>query len=186
MFNNIGKKIKALALILAGIGFIFSIVYFIVLIKESLLKVGINTVVLIAVISFVGSFILYGFGELVENSKKLVELKEKENKLLEELTLKNEETTKKVEDLKEKKAKSQKSTKNTLKASNFLEEKIKKVSKITKAKREEFENKHKDWVEEISDLDDKELIKRIDNDQDWQYTYVVLCCLEYNRRIKGK
>ena len=70
MFNNMGKKLKALAGIIAGFGMGFSIIYFIVLIKEDLLKVGANTVVLIAVLSLIGAFLIAGFGQLVENSDK--------------------------------------------------------------------------------------------------------------------
>ena len=181
MFNNIGKKIKALAAIIAGIGMTFSIVYFIVLIRENLLKVGANAVVLIAVLSWVCAFILYGFGQLVENSDKLVKMKETE---LAEKQKAEDKTVKVVEE--EKVSKTTKvSKKEVLKdITPSLKEKIKKIVNTSKSKFEGLKKDNEDWFEEIKSLTDRELVDRIDNDHSWQYSYVVLCCYEYNERLK--
>ena len=43
-----------------------------------------------------------------------------------------------------------------------------------------------DWFEEIKSLTDEELVDRIDNDHSWQYSYIILCCYEYNERLNPK
>ena len=65
-------------------------------------------------------------------------------------------------------------------------EKIKRISNIKEEKVVALKQTHPDWNEEIAELSDKELIDRIDNDHSWQYSYVVLCCLEYNKRLSAK
>ena len=189
MFNNMGKKLKALAGIIAGFGMGFSIIYFIVLIKEDLLKVGATAVVLIAVLSLIGAFLIAGFGQLVENSDKLVKLKEAENSKAAETSSEDEEPAVSNKSKKETTAKaSEKSKKeqNSLTVSSFLEDKIKKIVATKKDKEESLKQANPDWCEEIEELTDKELVKRIDNDHDWQHKYVVLCCFEYNKRLKAK
>lgn len=70
MFNNIGGKIKSLASVLAWFGIGFSVIIGIVLIAadEELFLVGLIVAVLGSISSWIGSFLIYGFGELVENS----------------------------------------------------------------------------------------------------------------------
>ena len=100
MYNNIGRKIKILARIICIIGIIISIIlgllvlpyieyieYYIkidslALIKEKLtesLIECIKIIVLGSLISWISSFCLYGFGQLIENSDKAVELLSKNN-----------------------------------------------------------------------------------------------------------
>lgn len=75
MFDNIGGKIKTLAKVVCWIGIIACIITGIVLMAtdEDLILVGILTVVVGSLLSWVSSFILYGFGQLVENSDTLVQ-----------------------------------------------------------------------------------------------------------------
>lgn len=79
MYSNIGKKIQKLAMVCAILGIIASIAIGSVLIKmsdggyyfgtnETLLTIGIVVIVLGSILSWVLSFVLYGFGRLVENS----------------------------------------------------------------------------------------------------------------------
>ncbi len=79
MYSNIGKKIQKLAAACAILGMIASIAIGAVLIKmsdggyyfgtnETLLTIGIVVIVLGSLLSWVLSFVLYGFGRLVENS----------------------------------------------------------------------------------------------------------------------
>lgn len=79
MYSNIGKKIQKLAMVCAIIGMIASIAIGAALIQmsdggyyygtnETLLTIGIVVIVLGSVLSWVLSFVLYGFGRLVENS----------------------------------------------------------------------------------------------------------------------
>lgn len=78
MFNNIGKKIKALAKFLCILGIILSILIGVLMILShsgdpQTLFYGILVIVLGSLLSWVGAFFAYGFGELVDNSKKAVE-----------------------------------------------------------------------------------------------------------------
>ena len=86
MFDNIGGKIKGLAKFICWVGIIASVVLGIVIISganigsgrhmytdSSTIIVGVITIVAGSILSWVGSFVLYGFGELVENSSELVD-----------------------------------------------------------------------------------------------------------------
>ena len=77
MFDNIGSKIKTLAKVVCWIGIIGSIIAGIAMIATmgsvGVLS-GLLTIVLGALLSWVGSFVLYGFGEMVENSDIRTEL----------------------------------------------------------------------------------------------------------------
>ncbi len=93
MFSNIGGKIKKLAKVLCWIGIIISVISGIAIIASggrsggsyvyggssvsinggAAVIAGILFIVLGSLLSWVGSFVLYGFGQLVENSDKLAE-----------------------------------------------------------------------------------------------------------------
>ncbi|MCH5183452.1 MAG: hypothetical protein J1E00_04670 [Oscillospiraceae bacterium] len=72
MFSNIGGKIKMLAMVLCGIGSAASILLGIVLLVNEAIIVGIIFMLIGPLLSWIGSFILYGFGHLVENSDRMV------------------------------------------------------------------------------------------------------------------
>ena len=76
MFSNIGSKIKALATVCTWVGIILSFIAGIVLISmdEQLIFPGLLIMIGGSLLSWLSSFILYGFGQLVENSDKTVEL----------------------------------------------------------------------------------------------------------------
>ncbi len=82
MFNNIGGKIKTSALILSWIGIIASIIigFFLMATDEDLILYGFIVAVLGTLVSWVSSFTLYGFGQLIENTDKLVELSKNNTK----------------------------------------------------------------------------------------------------------
>lgn len=73
MFDNIGKKIKEFAKLITVLGFIGSAIAFFVFLgyRETLTAF----IILIAggLISWIGSFSLYAYGELVDNTKKILE-----------------------------------------------------------------------------------------------------------------
>ena len=89
MFKNIGKKIKVLAKVLCWIGIVCSVLIGLAIILLSFMEtvevpgtevsvsgvgglvVGILFIVFGVLISWIGSFTTYGFGELVENVKKI-------------------------------------------------------------------------------------------------------------------
>ena len=77
MFDDIGGKIQGLAKVICWIGIIASVITGIAMItsatnryytNQGLLWTGIAVMILGSLLSWVGSFTLYGFGELVENS----------------------------------------------------------------------------------------------------------------------
>lgn len=70
MFDNVGSKIKGLASFFCWGGIIASIIGGIILIglDEDLIFVGIAVIVIGSLLSWISSFVLYGFGELVVNS----------------------------------------------------------------------------------------------------------------------
>ena len=74
MFSNIGGKIKSLAQIVCWMGIICSVVSGIILIDtdDDLAFLGFVIIIIGSLLSWVSSFVLYGFGQLVENSDKLV------------------------------------------------------------------------------------------------------------------
>ena len=84
MFNNIGGKIKGLAKFICWVGIIASIIFGIIIIASATksfggyrytdtrtIILGVITIVAGSIISWIGSFVLYGFGELVENSSTI-------------------------------------------------------------------------------------------------------------------
>ena len=81
MFNNIGGKIKTLARVICWIGIIASVVGGIgmMVMDEDMIIFGLLTIPVGALMSWIGSFMLYGFGELVENSAVLAALAVKQS-----------------------------------------------------------------------------------------------------------
>ena len=77
MFDNIGKKIKTLAKVICGIGIVASIIVAIIMFIISSMSylqsvlfgwLGIIILLLGPLFSWIGCFLLYGFGELIDNS----------------------------------------------------------------------------------------------------------------------
>lgn len=75
MFDNIGGKIKSLAQVVCWIGIIASVICGFILIgtDEDLILLGLLIMVIGSLISWVSSFALYGFGQLIENTDELCE-----------------------------------------------------------------------------------------------------------------
>lgn len=74
MFNNIGGKIKSVASVLTGLGIAISIVIGIIAIIASAPGIGLLTIFLGSLASWLSSLTLYGFGQLIENTDKLVKM----------------------------------------------------------------------------------------------------------------
>lgn len=85
MYDNIGGKIKALAKTLCGIGIVIFVIFgFIIMIQDDgAILIGLLTMALGSLISWVGSFITYGFGQLIENSDALVKISKRNNESIE-------------------------------------------------------------------------------------------------------
>ncbi len=73
MFNNIGRKIKILAQVICWIGIICSVVLGVVIMatEDDLPVLGFVLMLIGPVVSWVSSFVLYGFGQLIENTERL-------------------------------------------------------------------------------------------------------------------
>lgn len=75
MFNNIGKKIKSLSKVICWIGIIISLVLGIVcfaVLEDLEVLFGFLVIFLGSLLSWLNTFILYAFGQLVDNSDILV------------------------------------------------------------------------------------------------------------------
>lgn len=74
MFNNIGGKIKSLASFVCWLGIIATVIGGIILMltDEDLILIGLLVMIAGSIGSWVGSFLLYGFGQLVHNSDILI------------------------------------------------------------------------------------------------------------------
>lgn len=68
MFSNIGGKIKALAKVICWLGIIAAVIAGIVQLAVGATVTGLLTMVFGALGSWVGSFLLYGFGELIDKT----------------------------------------------------------------------------------------------------------------------
>ena len=69
MFNNIGGKMKALAKMICTIGIIASVIGGIALIGSGVHAIfGILAMILGAFFAWIGTWVLYGFGELIEQT----------------------------------------------------------------------------------------------------------------------
>lgn len=71
MFKNIGKKIKILAQVITWINILAFFVLGMALMDLSELA-GFLVMIIGVIVSWLSSFLLYGFGQLIDNSDKLV------------------------------------------------------------------------------------------------------------------
>lgn len=169
LYNNIGNKIKILAFVIATIGSILSLIFSIVALSNNLIIEFILIIVLGPLFSWISSFILYGFGQIVENSDKNIS---KLNNLSEN-TLKKEYKNKNSKTL----------TNNKITLSSEILEKIATIlANLDDSKKNKLKHNYKDWYENIKKLSIENLIEIIKNSNDWQKEYVVLCCIELESR----
>lgn len=77
MFDNIGSKIKTLASVICWLGIIGCVLCGIALmiaIRRFGFLIGLFIIIFGSLFSWISSFVLYGFGEIVENSDIRTEL----------------------------------------------------------------------------------------------------------------
>ncbi len=73
MFDNIGRKIKGLAAVICWIGIIASVFFACLLFAyEYTVVLGVFLFFVGPLASWIGSFTLYGFGQLIDNSDKIL------------------------------------------------------------------------------------------------------------------
>ena len=91
MFNNIGGKIKGLATATFIVEAISAIVTGIALmcIDEDLIGIGLLVMLVGPIVSWISSWLLYGFGQLIENSDIIAEEYKRKNKKHEKVVAKN-------------------------------------------------------------------------------------------------
>ncbi|MEG1262861.1 MAG: hypothetical protein RSD95_12670 [Clostridia bacterium] len=83
MYQNIGKKIKGIAKFYAWMGVFFSVVYAAIIMIGGVPDVqigmtgriiaGIVVLAMGSLIAWISSWLVYGFGELIENVKKIAD-----------------------------------------------------------------------------------------------------------------
>lgn len=80
LFDNIGSKIKTLAQVLTWVGIIISVIWGIVIMAtdEDLIFAGLMIAVFGSLGSWISSFALYGFGQLIENTDNIVKILKKQ------------------------------------------------------------------------------------------------------------
>lgn len=182
-FNNIGKKIKTMAKIsfyLLSVLFLFYGILLIIKTDNDIL--GLLWLILGPIISWISSFVLYGFGQLVDNSDKLIALKEVPNNDIQN----------------NKKAKTT-HLENTTIGSNIKPnkeiEEINCTSQYKLAKQiikdlppehlDSLKQKYKKWAIEIEKMTTEKLFTIIEKEQnDWEEDYIYLCSFEILNRIK--
>ncbi len=78
MFNNVGEKIKTIAKVVVWISIAICVIYgFVLLVSvEDMALVGLLVMTVGSFISWVSGLVLYGFGELIENSTIIANKKE--------------------------------------------------------------------------------------------------------------
>lgn len=80
MFSNIGGKIKGLATVISVIGIGLSVICGIIMIIAgansggAMVGTGFAVLIVGSLASWIGAFIIYGFGELIENTTVIAEL----------------------------------------------------------------------------------------------------------------
>ena len=80
MFSNIGSKIKALAAVISFLGIAASVIYGgVVAYKEQTLY-GVLIIIVGSLVSWLSCLTLYGLGQLIDNSDKIVEKLEEMSK----------------------------------------------------------------------------------------------------------
>ncbi len=84
MYNDVGGTLKILAKILAVIGIASSILVGITFIAQESEGMGFAILIGGSLISWISSFFIYGFGQLIENSDIIASQKTAENKKSEE------------------------------------------------------------------------------------------------------
>ena len=72
MFKNIGGKIKTLATVITCAFIVLSIVVGVLLMANDMALVGVLLMLVGFLFAWVSSFVLYGYGQMIENSDKLV------------------------------------------------------------------------------------------------------------------
>lgn len=91
MFDNIGDKIKGLAIFVTIVGCVVSLIFAISYWNASHFWDGFLIFICGPLLSWVGSFVLYGFGELIEKTNRIEESNRKIQMLMKKCDLSDSE-----------------------------------------------------------------------------------------------
>lgn len=182
-FNNIGKKIKTMAKIsfyLLSVLFLFYGILLIIKTDNDIL--GLLWLILGPIISWISSFVLYGFGQLVDNSDKLIALKEVPNNDIQ--NNKKAKTTHLENTTIGSNIKSNKEIEEINCTSQYkLAKQI--IKDLTPEHLDSLKQKYKKWAIEIEKMTTEKLFTIIEKEQnDWEEDYIYLCSFEILNRIK--
>ena len=166
MYKNIGNKIKIVAQISAIFLSIICIIIGISYTSQNIFQ-ALLYIILGPFFSWIASFVLYGFGTIVENLDKLANSKV--------LGTKNNQSKKMI--------------KTTYSGNPLFNEKIMNyvystLKDISKDNIRRIKQENNNWYTEIQSLSDQDLINKINNSKDWQTEYIILCCIEIQQREK--
>ena len=92
-FENIGRKIKTLAVVTTITGIVISFIYGLLYIKNNSASMGLLIIILGCIISWISAFFIYGFGELIDKATEIAENTKKET-----INVNNEQEDKKSTD----------------------------------------------------------------------------------------
>lgn len=181
-FNNIGKKIKTMAKIsfylLSGLLIFYGII---LIIKTDNDIWGLLWLILGPIISWISSFTLYGFGQLVDNSDKLIELKEILNN--------NIQNTKNVKTTHFENTTINSNVKPNKEEINYTSQykvAMQIIKDLTPEHLDSLKQKYKKWSIEIEKTPIQKLFTIIEKEQnDWEEDYIYLCSFEILNRIKN-
>ena len=83
-FRNIGLKIKILALIILFLGIFTSFTCGIIIIIENTISQGVFIIIIGFVASWLSTFLMYGFGELIDKTTEIANNTKKDKNITEE------------------------------------------------------------------------------------------------------
>lgn len=196
MFENIGSKIKTLAQAIAILGSSISIAFGFWFISKGIVSYALIYIFLGPLLSWVSSFALYAFGQLVENSDETLKVRKKkylhDREYQSRLVAAVEKLAGvKTEDAVNGKLKNEKKEKKEIipeikQESIVTVELMNKVtdllSELSDDDIKELKKTFKSWHKEIIKFTTEEIVDELNKTDNWKSPYIVLCCIELKER----
>ena len=186
MYNDIGGKIKILSIACAIISSFVCFIAGMFCLFDKAILLTLLWWIIGPILSWASSFLLYAFGQLVDNSDKTIEIRQNNQILNNRLVialekLANIESNTQPQTLKKKKTKENPQEK--MQISNIIVDKISNIlTSLTDNEKINIEKTFQLWKKEIQSLPTQDIINRISKDEDWQKEYIILCCIELEKR----
>ncbi len=182
MFNNIGEKIKSVAVVVTILGIATSLFLGIWMCAKSAWLMGVCIIIVGSICSWLGSLTLYGFGQLISNSDIMVKMQDKNNDNIEKIVkgnIKAEKPRKSpvaVEIIKV----------DGLDISDYYETAKQKTENLKDKQRRAIVMEHKDWARNVEKSTTKDLCETLDEIDEWDEDFVTLTCLEIVYRAETR